>query len=80
MAALMEKAFREGLPEETRVRDSKANEEYYLLRNTEVPAIILECGFLSCRKNFRFLWTRITRSSSARQRPGESLLVWENRV
>lgn len=55
MAALMEKAFREGLPEETRVRDSKANEEYYLLRNTEVPAIILECGFLSCPEELSLL-------------------------
>lgn len=55
MAVLMEKAFREGLPEETRVRDSKANEEYYLLRNTEVPAIILECGFLSCPEELSLL-------------------------
>ena len=51
----IEKAFREGLPEETRVRDSKANEEYYLLRNTEVPAIILECGFLSCPEELSLL-------------------------
>ena len=47
--------IREGLPEETRVRDSKANEEYYLLRNTEVPAIILECGFLSCPEELSLL-------------------------
>lgn len=31
----------------TRVRTSKANDTYYLLRRTEVPTLIIECGFLS---------------------------------
>lgn len=31
----------------TRVRASKANDTYYLLRRTEVPTLIIECGFLS---------------------------------
>ena len=28
-------------------RESKANDTYYLLRRTETPTIIVECGFLS---------------------------------
>lgn len=28
-------------------RQAKANDTYYLLRRTEVPTIIVECGFLS---------------------------------
>lgn len=28
-------------------RQAKANDTYYLLRRTEVPAVIVECGFLS---------------------------------
>ena len=29
-------------------RDIKANDTYYLLEKTEVPTVIVECGFLSC--------------------------------
>lgn len=29
------------------VRDSKANDTYYILKNTEIPVVIVECGFLS---------------------------------
>ena len=29
-------------------RDIKANDTYYLLKETGVPAVIVECGFLSC--------------------------------
>lgn len=29
-------------------RDVKANDTYYLLKRTEVPTVIVECGFLSC--------------------------------
>lgn len=29
------------------VRSSKANDTYYMLKKTEVPTIIIECGFLS---------------------------------
>lgn len=29
-------------------RKIKANETYYLLKKTEVPTVIVECGFLSC--------------------------------
>ncbi len=28
-------------------REAKANESYYLLKKTDIPAIIIECGFLS---------------------------------
>ena len=28
-------------------RQAKANDTYYLLKKTEVPVIIVECGFLS---------------------------------
>ena len=28
-------------------RQAKANDTYYLLKRTEVPTIIVECGFLS---------------------------------
>lgn len=29
-------------------RKIKANDTYYLLKKTEVPTVIVECGFLSC--------------------------------
>ena len=28
-------------------REAKANDTYYILRHTEVPTVIVECGFLS---------------------------------
>ena len=28
-------------------RDEKGNNSYYILKNTEVPVVIVECGFLS---------------------------------
>lgn len=45
MAQKMEQIFLS--LENTQVRDSKANDTYYLLRRTEVPTLIIECGFLS---------------------------------
>ena len=33
--------------DETNTRQAKANDTYYLLKRTEVPTIIVECGFLS---------------------------------
>lgn len=36
-------------------RPIKENAEYYLLKNTEVPAVIVECGFLSCPEEARLL-------------------------
>lgn len=45
LASRMETALQE--MEDTRVRESKPNDTYYLLRRTEVPTLIIECGFLS---------------------------------
>ena len=28
-------------------REAKANDSYYILRHTDVPTVIVECGFLS---------------------------------
>lgn len=44
-AEIMQKALREIDLENT--REAKANDTYYLLKRTEVPTIIVECGFLS---------------------------------
>lgn len=35
------------LQDETNTRQAKANDTYYMLKKTEVPTIIVECGFLS---------------------------------
>lgn len=35
------------LLDETNTRKAKANDTYYMLKKTEVPTIIVECGFLS---------------------------------
>lgn len=29
-------------------RQAKANNDYYILRHTELPVVLVECGFLSC--------------------------------
>lgn len=36
--------------DESNGRQAKENKEYYILRATEIPAIIVECGFLSNRE------------------------------
>ena len=41
----MQKALLNADPDNT--RQAKSNDSYYLLRRTEVPTIIVECGFLS---------------------------------
>lgn len=45
---LMQQALLEVDAENT--RQAKANDTYYLLRRTQVPTIIVECGFLSNQK------------------------------
>ena len=45
MAEVMQKALLAADEENT--RQAKANDTYYLLKRTEVPTIIVECGFLS---------------------------------
>lgn len=47
-AKLIQDAFSEKGSE--RVRESKANDSYYILKHTEVPTLIVECGFLSNQK------------------------------
>ena len=41
----MQEEFLAAFPDNT--RELKANDTYYLLKKTEVPTIIVECGFLS---------------------------------
>lgn len=45
MAELMQKALL--AVDKDNTRQAKANDTYYLLKRTEVPTIIVECGFLS---------------------------------
>ena len=37
------------------IRQAKENKEYYILRTTEIPAVIVECGFLSNAEEERLL-------------------------
>lgn len=53
MAQQMERVFA-GL-EKGQIRESKANGDYYLLKRTEVPTLIVECGFLSCPEELDLL-------------------------
>ncbi len=46
MAETMQKTMAEVLDRENR-REAKANDSYYLLKKTQTPIIITECGFLS---------------------------------
>ena len=52
-AALMQTALLSCNEENT--RQAKANDTYYLLKRTEVPTIIVECGFLSNQKEAELL-------------------------
>lgn len=45
MAKILQEAVRK--VDTTNKRQAKANDTYYLLKRTEVPTIIVECGFLS---------------------------------
>ncbi len=38
-------------------RMAKANNDYYVLRNTEAPTVLVECGFLSCPQEEQLLLT-----------------------
>lgn len=44
-AEIIQKAIKTADTEGT--REAKANDTYYLLKKTEVPVVIMECGFLS---------------------------------
>ena len=40
---------------EGQIREAKANGDYDLLKRTEVPTLIVECGFLSCPEELDLL-------------------------
>ena len=42
---------------DTRRREAKANENYFMLKKTVIPAIIVECGFLSNSRDRELLLT-----------------------
>ena len=42
---IMQKLLNENIPGNN--KEAKANRSYYILKKTEVPVIIVECGFLS---------------------------------
>lgn len=46
LAALLQESLREHLNPENH-RQMKANDSYYLLKKTQIPTVIVECGFLS---------------------------------
>ena len=46
LADCIQKSLIENL-DNTNTRTAKANEDYYILKNTKIPAAIIECGFLS---------------------------------
>lgn len=46
LAEILQQSFAEVLDDGNR-RQAKANDDYYLLRKTECPMVIAECGFLS---------------------------------
>jgi len=46
LAALVQESLKTNVDSENK-RQSKQNSDYYILRTTEIPAIIVECGFLS---------------------------------
>ncbi len=54
LATLMQEKMREEIDPENK-REAKANDSYYLLKETTVPCIIVECGFLSNWKEASFL-------------------------
>lgn len=47
-------------------REAKANDTYYILRHTEVPTVIIECGFLSNREEAEKLMTEEYQQELAR--------------
>ena len=54
-AEIMQKALLE--VDESNTRQAKENNSYYLLKRTEVPTIIVECGFLSNQQEAELLVT-----------------------
>lgn len=54
IAEIMQKTMAETLDRENH-REAKANDSYYLLKKTQTPIIIAECGFLSNREEAELL-------------------------
>lgn len=54
LAALLQESLRERLNPENH-RQIKANDSYYLLKKTQIPTVIVECGFLSNAKEAALL-------------------------
>lgn len=54
MAEVMQRTMAETLDKENH-REAKANDSYYLLKKTQTPIIIAECGFLSNSEEARLL-------------------------
>lgn len=56
LAEILQKSLVEQL-DKTNHRQAKANESYYLLKKTESPTVIVECGFLSNSEEAELLVT-----------------------
>lgn len=54
LAGFLQEALREYLNPENH-RQRKANDSYYLLKKTQIPTVIVECGFLSNEKEAKLL-------------------------
>ena len=54
LAEAIQDSLKQRLNEEN-TRMAKPNEDYYVLRNTEIPAALVECGFLSNQEEERLL-------------------------
>ena len=54
LAEVLQKSLVAELDKENH-RTAKANESYYLLKKTESPTVIVECGFLSNRQEAELL-------------------------
>ncbi len=54
LASLLQESLREKLNPENH-RQIKANDSYYLLKKTQIPTVIVECGFLSNSKEAALL-------------------------
>lgn len=54
LAALLQESLRARLNPENH-RQMKANDSYYLLKKTQIPTVIVECGFLSNSKEAELL-------------------------
>lgn len=64
LAETLQDAMNEQL-EISRPREIKANDTYYLLKKTEVPTVIVECGFLSNQEEAALLATEEYQNKTA---------------